>query len=111
MKKQNQPTKKPECEPYRQFSYLMDLFHGTYRSDYTNFAGASIPLDVFPNPKCLIEELHKSIANNVAGYISSLGTKEIDDLIARLQINSMGLEIDELTPEQKKYMNSWNEGT
>ncbi len=37
--------------------------------------------------------------------------KEIDDHIAQLQIAAMGLEIDELTSEQKKYLESWQEGT
>lgn len=37
--------------------------------------------------------------------------KEIDDDIAGLQLESMNIEIDELTPEQIKYLNSWEEGT
>ena len=37
--------------------------------------------------------------------------KEIDDEIAGLQLKSMNIEIDELTPEQVKYLNSWEEGT
>ena len=37
--------------------------------------------------------------------------KHIDDDIARLQLNAMGIEFDELTSEQKKYMDSWEEGT
>ena len=36
---------------------------------------------------------------------------EIDDFIAGLQLQTMGLKIDELTPEQKKYLASWQEGT
>ncbi len=36
---------------------------------------------------------------------------EIDNEIARLQLKAMGIEIDELTPEQKKYLSSWREGT
>lgn len=36
---------------------------------------------------------------------------EIDDLIAGLQLKAMGLTIDELTDEQKKYLASWQEGT
>ncbi len=35
----------------------------------------------------------------------------IDDEIARLQLTAMGVAIDELTPEQKKYQSSWEEGT
>lgn len=37
--------------------------------------------------------------------------QEIDDEIARLQLRAMGISIDELTPEQIKYLNSWQEGT
>jgi adenosylhomocysteinase len=36
---------------------------------------------------------------------------EIDQEIAALQILSMGVSIDDLTPEQVKYMQSWQEGT
>ncbi|MGQ9589740.1 MAG: adenosylhomocysteinase [Planctomycetota bacterium] len=36
---------------------------------------------------------------------------EIDREIARLKLESMGLEIDRLTPEQKKYLSSWEMGT
>jgi adenosylhomocysteinase len=37
--------------------------------------------------------------------------KELDYEIARLKLNSMGLEIDELTEEQINYLNSWERGT
>jgi len=37
--------------------------------------------------------------------------EEIDDEIAGLQLAAMDVEIDELTEEQVKYMNSWEEGT
>ncbi len=36
---------------------------------------------------------------------------EIDREIARLKLNAMGVTIDTLTPEQEKYLNSWEEGT
>jgi len=36
---------------------------------------------------------------------------EIDREIALLKLKTMGIEIDELTEEQKKYLNSWGEGT
>jgi adenosylhomocysteinase len=35
----------------------------------------------------------------------------IDREIARLKLESMGVEIDVLTDEQVKYLNSWEEGT
>lgn len=37
--------------------------------------------------------------------------EEIDRRIARLKLNSMGIHIDTLTPEQQKYLASWQEGT
>ena len=37
--------------------------------------------------------------------------KEIDDEVARLKLESMGVEIDSLTAEQEKYLASWDEGT
>ena|SRR5487761_76107 len=36
---------------------------------------------------------------------------EIDQEIARLKLNSMGVSIDTLTPEQVEYLASWSEGT
>ena len=37
--------------------------------------------------------------------------EEIDKQIARLKLNSMGIDIDSLTPEQKGYLTSWEQGT
>lgn len=36
---------------------------------------------------------------------------EVDTEIARLKLKTMGVEIDELSSEQEKYMNSWDVGT
>jgi len=36
---------------------------------------------------------------------------EIDQEVARLKLASMGITIDELTDEQRKYLSSWEEGT
>lgn len=36
---------------------------------------------------------------------------EIENKIARLKLKSMGMSIDRLTPEQKKYLSSWEAGT
>ena len=36
---------------------------------------------------------------------------EIDSEVARLKLQAMGIEIDELTPEQESYLRSWEEGT
>jgi adenosylhomocysteinase len=37
--------------------------------------------------------------------------KEIDEKVAELKLKSMGIKIDELTAEQKKYMSTWEMGT
>ena len=36
---------------------------------------------------------------------------EVDQEIARLKLQAMGMGIDTLTPEQVEYMNSWTVGT
>jgi adenosylhomocysteinase len=35
----------------------------------------------------------------------------IDEEIARLKLAAMGIEIDALTDEQRRYLSSWTEGT
>jgi adenosylhomocysteinase len=37
--------------------------------------------------------------------------KEVDQEIARLKLQAMGVAIDSLTAEQIEYMNSWTSGT
>ena len=37
--------------------------------------------------------------------------EEIDKQVARLKLNSMGINIDSLTPEQEEYLTSWEQGT
>ncbi len=37
--------------------------------------------------------------------------KELDNMIAKLKLESLGIAIDTLTEEQKRYLASWNEGT
>jgi adenosylhomocysteinase len=36
---------------------------------------------------------------------------EIDREVARLKLDALGIEIDQMTPEQLKYVSSWQEGT
>jgi adenosylhomocysteinase len=36
---------------------------------------------------------------------------ELDKRVARLKLESMGIKIDRLTPEQEEYLASWSEGT
>lgn len=37
--------------------------------------------------------------------------EELDTMVARLQLESMNVDIDVLTPAQEAYLNSWQEGT
>ena len=37
--------------------------------------------------------------------------EELDKRVAKLKLESMGIKIDRLTPEQEEYLASWNEGT
>jgi len=37
--------------------------------------------------------------------------RDIDKQVARLKLDAMGINIDKLTPEQEKYLTSWQEGT
>jgi len=53
------------------------------------------------------------VAQNHASLEARVYTvpKEIDDEIARLKLESMAFAIDELTDEQRRYMDTWDEGT
>jgi adenosylhomocysteinase len=35
----------------------------------------------------------------------------VEDWVAKLKLTSMGIRIDQLTPDQKKYLSSWSHGT
>lgn len=37
--------------------------------------------------------------------------KEVDQRVARLKLHAMGMKFDRLTPVQRKYLHSWQEGT
>jgi adenosylhomocysteinase len=37
--------------------------------------------------------------------------REVEQTVARLKLRTMGVAIDELTPEQKRYLEGWQEGT
>ena len=41
----------------------------------------------------------------------SLTSGEIDELVAKLKLKAIGIEIDQLTEEQKKYIATWEAGT
>jgi adenosylhomocysteinase len=37
--------------------------------------------------------------------------KELDETVAELKLKAMGVKVDELTAEQKKYLSTWEMGT
>jgi adenosylhomocysteinase len=49
---------------------------------------------------------HTELGHKVYGV-----PENIDKHIAKLKLESMGVQIDKLTPEQEHYLASWNEGT
>jgi adenosylhomocysteinase len=63
----------------------------------------------FANQALSLEYLVKNIATFEKKVYSV--PEEIDREIARLKLEAMGVSIDTLTPEQVKYLNSWEEGT
>jgi adenosylhomocysteinase len=63
----------------------------------------------FANQALSVEYLVKS-----AGQLENKvypAPEAIDKNVARLKLDSMGLKIDRLTPEQEAYLASWSEGT
>ena len=63
----------------------------------------------FANQALGVEYMVKN-AGNMEKKVYSI-PDEIDREIARLKLAAMGVTIDTLTPEQVKYLNSWEEGT
>ncbi|MGI9533592.1 MAG: adenosylhomocysteinase [Thermodesulfobacteriota bacterium] len=49
-------------------------------------------------------------ANKLENTVINVPTK-IDESISKLKLNAIGVKIDNLTPEQKKYLSSWEIGT
>jgi adenosylhomocysteinase len=63
----------------------------------------------FANQALSVEYLvknHRSLEKTVLPVPS-----ELDQRVARMKLESMGVRIDKLTPEQEKYLASWSEGT
>ena len=63
----------------------------------------------FANQALSIEHLVKNV-DKLEKKVYSVPV-EIDKQVARLKLESMGIAIDKLTPEQEKYLASWTEGT
>jgi adenosylhomocysteinase len=63
----------------------------------------------FANQALCAEYMYKN-AKNLEAKVYSV-PRDIDANIALLKLKSMGVNIDTLTPEQEKYLASWEEGT
>ncbi len=63
----------------------------------------------FANQALCMEYIARS-QGQLAVKVHSVPEK-IDKQVARLKLASMGVKIDRLTAEQRKYLNSWQEGT
>jgi adenosylhomocysteinase len=63
----------------------------------------------FANQALCVEYL-KGAAKSLKNQVYSV-PKEIDEKVAELKLASMKVKIDVLTPEQIKYLSSWEEGT
>ncbi len=60
--------------------------------------------------QALGSEYMLSHAKQMQPHVYTIPT-EMDKEIARLKLHAMGVHIDTLTPEQDKYLNSWESGT
>ena len=63
----------------------------------------------FANQALSIEYLVKN-AKNLEKKVYTV-PEELDKRVAKLKLESMGIKIDRLTPEQEEYLASWSEGT
>jgi adenosylhomocysteinase len=62
----------------------------------------------FANQALCVE--HLTIAKKMQPKVHGV-PKEIDEKVARLKLNAMHMQIDNLTKEQRKYLGTWEEGT
>jgi len=67
----------------------------------------------------LIERVRPEVIN-ISKFVKRKGTlqpkvyvlpKDVDQRVARLKLRAMGMRFDRLTPVQRKYLHSWQEGT
>jgi adenosylhomocysteinase len=63
----------------------------------------------FANQALSVEWMVKNNADLTAGVYPV--PADIDSEVARLKLRSMGIDIDDLTPEQEAYLSSWQQGT
>jgi len=101
--------------------YVEEYLLKTGRRIYLLGEGRLINLAAAEGHPAIVMDM--SFANQALSteYIKNKGKKleikvhpvpqEIDDRIAELKLQTMGIKIDKLTPKQKKYLASWRVGT
>ena len=62
----------------------------------------------FANQALCVERIAKTAKMTPKVYTVP---KDIDETVAELKLKAMGVKIDELTPEQKRYLATWKMGT
>lgn len=67
-------------------------------------------MDMSFSVQALTSEYVNKNANSLKPKVYNV-PEDIDKLVATLKLESMGIFIDKLTPEQEKYLSSWQEGT
>ncbi|MCZ6778711.1 MAG: adenosylhomocysteinase [Acidobacteria bacterium] len=63
----------------------------------------------FANQALAVEHISRE-SKNLSNKVYTVPV-EIDRKVARLKLESLGVSIDQLTPEQDRYLKSWTEGT
>jgi adenosylhomocysteinase len=76
-------------------------------------AGQGHPVEIMDMSFSIQALSLEHLANNWEGMEPKVHDvpAEIDDRVARLKLKTMGVEIDELTEAQRKYLSGWEEGT
>ncbi|MFA4946636.1 MAG: adenosylhomocysteinase [Candidatus Micrarchaeia archaeon] len=67
-------------------------------------------MDMSFGDQALVSEWLAKNAHNLEPKVYDV-PKEIDDEVAKLKLGGLGVSIDSLTAEQKKYLSSWQHGT
>ncbi|MCK4891420.1 MAG: adenosylhomocysteinase [Candidatus Pacebacteria bacterium] len=67
-------------------------------------------MDMSFSTQALVSEWLVKNSENIEPKVYEV-SKKIEDVVAKLKLKSMGILIDKLTEEQKKYLESWQEGT
>lgn len=67
-------------------------------------------MDLSFSNQCLAAEFLVKNKGKLENKVYTL-PKSLDQMVAKLKLKAMGMGLETLTPEQKRYLNSWKEGT